>query len=142
MTDPTPFDRGMKIESDGHRPRSCRHRAVLLEVESRDVVCRGCGKTLDPFDTLLMYSDMRARAVRRHDDAEEAAEAISELLERGGQITISKRGTIASVTVDGRRTQSSGGGLAESFWDAIVRACRGLRFFPEAKLTLAWPSGS
>ncbi len=68
MTDsPLRFDGGIKIDTDGHRPRPCRHRAVRLEVEARDVVCRRCGKVLDPFDTLLMYSDMGARQVRRHE---------------------------------------------------------------------------
>jgi len=119
---PLRFDGGMKIDSDGHRPRPCRHRAVRLEVEARDVVCRGCGKILDPFETLLMYSDAGARQVRRHEDAETAEESIRELVAKKGQITISRRGVIASVTVNGRRTQAKGHPM-DSVWGGVVRAC-------------------
>lgn len=128
---PLRFDGGMKIDSDGHRPRPCRHRAVRLEVEDRNVVCRGCGKILDPFETLLMFADAGARQVRRHEDAETAEEAIRDLVAKKGQVTISKRGVVASVTVNGRRTQASGHSM-DSLWGGVVNACGQL------KRTLIW----
>lgn len=78
-----------------------------------------------------MYSDAGARKVRRHEDAEKAEESIRDLVAEKGQITISKRGVTASVTVNGRRTQAAGHSM-DSLWGGVVNACGQL------KRTLIW----
>lgn len=128
MCETLPFDRGMTLEAPQYaRLLGCRHRIVELDVDRRDVVCKRCRKVLDPFETLLMYAELGSKAVRRHDAAEDAAEVIRALVAAGGSVSISKRGTVASITLNGKRRQSSGG-LAESLWSGVLHACRGLGF--------------
>jgi hypothetical protein len=105
------FDGGVELVREGHVPL-CRHRQVTLDAPERTAYCARCGKTLDPFEVLLMYADAGAKEARRADDAEVAAEKVAELTAAGGRVNITRRRIEAKVKIGGKWITRSGAGVS------------------------------
>lgn len=72
----------------------CGHHRITLHEEPRTVVCRDCGRTIDPFDVLIRYSSDWDRIVRWRKEAERRRKLAGERLDEILRLERNARGRV------------------------------------------------